>query len=622
MCGIAGIVAPWGARADRAALERMIGTLRHRGPDALGMHVQGRAGLAAARLRVVDLATGDQPLASEDGAVQVVLNGEIYNFGALRGDLERRGHRLATRCDTETLAHLWEDFGEDLVDHLDGMFAFAVWDHRRETLLLARDRMGEKPLYWTYRDGCLIFASELSAVLAHPLVPRRLDPHGVSRYLAFDFVPDPSSMVEDVHKLPPGHRLVATDGKVRVEPYWEIPLAPLASGDADEWAHAIATRFDETVRSRLGADVPLGCFLSGGIDSTAVTATAVRHRSRLRTFSVGYDDPRYDERGFARRVAERLGTDHEELLVGPGDAAGVIERLGDLMDEPLADMSFVPLYLLAAAARRHVTVALTGDGGDELFAGYPTMAAERWQHRFARLPSPVRLGLARLAERLPRSAEPFAEFLRALPYTPEVGNQTLLGGLAPARHRALLAPAARAALVGFDAYDDLTDVLERAPSDDPVARLVYRYAKLYLAGQNLANTDRASMAVALELRAPFLDHRFVELLARLPSSLRLRGVLRPKWLLKRALADRLPEETLRRSKKGFGVPFGTWFRGPLAPLLREILHPERVRRGGVLDAAAVDRLVRDHLSGRADHRRVLWSLLVFEQWRDRYFGSS
>jgi asparagine synthase (glutamine-hydrolysing) len=613
VCGIAGVLAPHGERVDRAVLERMIGTLRHRGPDALGYHVDGRIGLAVARLRVIDLETGDQPIANEDGSARVVLNGEIYNFATLRADLVARGHAFTTRSDTEVIVHAWDDYGEHCVDHLNGMFALALWDARRGALFLARDRMGEKPLFYARPAGWLVFASELQAVLAHPLVSRELDPESVSRYLAYDFVPDPRSLVRGVAKLPPGHSLVAGDGKVTTARYWEIPFAPDERLDASACIDEIRRRFDDAVRIRLASDVPLGAFLSGGIDSTAVVATAVRCRAGIQTFSVGYAEPAYDERDFARRVAGRLGTRHEELLVTAADAGALVPRLGALMDEPLADMSFVPLHLLSRAARRSVTVALTGDGGDEIFAGYPTMAADWWHRAFARLPAAMRRALGAAAERCP-APEALREFVRALDYAPAARNQALLGGLAAARHRPLLARDVRALLDAFDPYDEIDAALAGCDTNDPTARLIHRYCKLYLAGQNLMNTDRASMAVGLELRAPFLDHTFVEFMGRVPSRLKLRGVSRVKWLLKRALADRLPPETLARGKQGFGVPFGLWFRGPLAGLLRDTLDPARIARGGVLDAAAVARLVDEHIGGVRDHRKILWALVVLELW--------
>ena len=622
MCGIAGFIAPPSTGADRRVLERMVAALRHRGPDTVGYRVDGRVALGASRLRVIDLETGDQPIANEDASVHVVQNGEIYNFSVLQRDLVARGHRFVTRSDTEVIVHAWEEYGEHCVDHFNGMFAFALWDSKREQLLLARDRMGEKPLYYAATGGWIVFASELHAVLAHPAVSRELDLPAVSRYLAYDFVPAPYSMIRGVAKLPPAHALTVTHDKIATRRYWDIPFRPDHTVDAPTWRDEIRRRLDEAVRLRMASDVPLGCFLSGGIDSTAVTATAARQRAGIRTFSVGYAEARFDERPFARLVAERYGTQHEELVVSAVDAGRLLPQIGTLLDEPLADMSFVPLYLLARAARRSVTVALTGDGGDELFAGYPTMAADWWHRLFDRLPGPVCRALERGARGgLPGVPEGLREFLRVLSYRPETRNQALLGGMAAERHRSLLAPAVRAELAGFEPYDDIEETLADCPTADLTARLIYRYCKLYLAGQNLANADRASMAASLELRAPLLDHTFVEFVGRIPSPLRARGFLGLKRLFKEAMTDRLPPEILARGKQGFGVPFGAWFRGPLAGVLAEALGPDRVRAGGVFDAEAVGRLVFEHVGGVRDHRKTLWALLVFESWRAHHFGT-
>lgn len=620
MCGIAGFLAPPGERADRRLIERMIGVLRHRGPDSVGYHVEGRLALGVARLRIVDLETGDQPIANEDGSVRVALNGEIYNFVTLRDRLRGLGHRFATRSDTEVIAHAWEEYREDFLEHLNGMFGLAVWDRRREQLVLARDRMGEKPLYYAQVGGGLVWGSELRAVLTHPAVSRALDLRGVARYLAYDFVPDPHTMIQGVSRLGPAEALSVRDGKVALSRYWDIPFRPQPAVDERLWCHEIRARLDEAVRLRLDGDVPLGCFLSGGIDSTAVTATAARQRAGIRTFAVGYEGSRHDERPFARLVADRYATRHEELVVSAGDVLALLPEVGALMDEPLADMSFVPLHLLARAARRSVTVALTGDGGDELFAGYPTMAADWWHRGFARLPAPARGALDWGARRLPDRFDGFREFVRALEHPPDARNQALLGGLAPGRSAPLLSEAARADLRAFDAYGDIDAVLAGCASPDVCDRLIYRYCKLYLAGQNLANADRASMAASLELRAPLLDHTFVEFVGRIPSRLKFQGFRGLKRLLKRALSDRLPPEIAARGKQGFGVPLDAWLRGPLAPAVRHLLSPGRLGRGGVLDPSAVGRLVAEHLGGIRSHARIIWALLVLESWRVHYIG--
>ena len=620
MCGIAGFMVTPGRRADRRWIERMVGTLRHRGPDSVGYHVEGRVALGVARLRVIDLATGEQPLASEDGSVQVVLNGEIYNHPELRQTLSRSGHRFTSRADTEVIAHAWEEHGAGCITRLDGMFAIAVWDRRREQISLARDRMGEKPLYYAETADGLVFGSELRAVLAHPEVGRELDPRGVERFLAYDFVPDPHTLIRGVRKLAPGEILTRGDGPSTRSRYWDIPFRPEPAVDERWWEHEIRERLDESVRRRLVADVPVGCFLSGGIDSSAVTATAARQRAGIRTFSVGYAEGPHDERRYARMVADRYATRHEELVISAADAAALVPDVGDLMDEPLADMSFVPLHLLARAARPSVTVALTGDGGDELFAGYPTMAADWWHRGFGRLPRHARAGLSGAARHLPDRLEGLRDFLLAVDYPPNARNQALLGGLPPLRATALLSPSVRALLGSFDPYDDIEAALAPCASLDVRDRLIYRYCKLYLAGQNLANADRASMAASLELRAPLLDHTFVELVGRIPARLKFRGFRGLKGLLRHALADRLPPEIRTRRKQGFGVPIGTWLRGPLAPVLHQLLAETRLRAGGVFDPIAIGRLVAEHGAGVRDHARTLWALLVFESWRTHYLG--
>jgi asparagine synthase (glutamine-hydrolysing) len=622
MCGIAGFVVPRGEQADPAVVARMVAALRHRGPDAIGFHVDGRVALGVARLRIIDLATGDQPIASEDGSITAVLNGEIYDFASRRRELQARGHEFRSNADTEVVVHAWQELGERCLEDLNGMFALALWDAHEERLFLARDRMGEKPLHYAVANGTLVFASELRALLVHPAVSARLDLEGLARYLAFDYVPDPHSILRGVRKLAPGHVLsTARNGHV-VRRYWDIPFGPEPDVDERDWSTEIARRFDRSVALRLVSDVPVGCFVSGGIDSTIVAGTAARQRAGIHTFSVGYDGSRHDERPWARIAAQHFGTRHEELVVSATDAAGVLERLGRLLDEPLADMSFVPLHLLSRAAKGTVTVALTGDGGDELFAGYPTMAADWWQGAAARIPAHVLRLLRRGAGALPAWGAPLGEFIAATAYHPDAQNQVLIGGIPPHHAAPLFSEDVRACLGAFDPYADITEVLASCPADDATARLIYRYCKFYLAGQNLVNSDRASMAAGLELRAPFLDHTFVELMGRIPSPLKLDGFRGLKGLLKRALGDRLPPDIRRRGKQGFGVPFGDWFRGPLVGLVRAVLDPERLRRDGIFDAGRVGRLVDMHLRGEQDQRKVLWSLLAFELWRREYLGDA
>ena len=571
---------------------------------------------------MIDLETGDQPMSCEDGTFTVVLNGEIYDFAARRA--RARGARpplpvaLGHRGRGPRLGRGGRRVDRAAERHVRDR---ALGRASRGALPGPRPDGGEAALL---HDGAAARSSSPPSCARCWRTRRssaRLDEESLARYLAFDYVPDPHSILQGVHKLPPGHILRARDGGIELRRYWDIPYRPDARIDEPALHEEIALRFDRSVALRLVSDVPVGCFVSGGIDSTVVTGTAARQRSGIRTFSVGYDDSRHDERPWARIVARHFGTRHEELVVTADDAAGVLARLGGLLDEPLADMSFVPLHLLSCAARRTVTVALTGDGGDELFAGYPTMAADWWQRGARSLPASV-LGPAASGRAAPAARRRTAERVHR-------GHGVPSRRLQPGAHRrhpagprrvAALARRARPARRSSTGTATSRPCWRRAPRDDATARLIYRYCKLYLAGQNLVNSDRASMATGLELRAPFLDHTFVEFMGRIPSALKLGGFGSLKRLLKRALADRLPPEILRRGKKGFGVPLGDWFRGPLSGFLRDVLAPDRLRRSGLFDVAAVGRLVDAHLRGERDHRKPLWSLLAFELWRLEYLG--
>lgn len=628
MCGLSGFVSLEQRTADPDIVRRMTATLRHRGPDDEGYYVNGPVALGHRRLTIIDLATGHQPIANETGTVHAILNGEIYNYQSLAATLRARGHRFTTSSDTEVLVHAWEEFGEDCLAHFNGMFAFVLWDAERQTLFAARDRMGEKPFYYTERNGWFVFGSELRALLAHPEIDRALDLRGLSRYLASGYLPDPHTILEGVFKLPPGHSLTVASGKTRLARYWDLPfVAPRerAQRSASEWAEALWDSLCESVRHRLVSDVPLGVFLSGGIDSSAVTAAAVAVAPgrRFQTFSVGFDEASYSEERFARAVAEHLGTEHHQFTFTSTDASALLERLGALLDEPLADPAFLPTIHLAGQTRPSVTVALTGDGGDELLGGYPTFLALAPVGLMNRLPAGALHAIGRFVSALPSSTRYgspgflLKQFFRGAVHPPDVATQIMMGGLTPPEQHDLVSPVVREALAAFDPYRDIADVMERAPSDDPVSRLVYHHSKLYLAGQTLVKIDRATMACGVEARAPFLDPELVKLVCAMPSALKLRRWT-TKYILKRALVGRLPDAILERRKQGFGVPIAQWLRGPLRPLLEETLNADGLRRVGLFDPAAVARLVDEHLSGRRDHRKTLWTLLTFELWRDAY----
>ncbi len=630
MCGITGFLLNGVLENQRETLRRMTASLRHRGPDDEGLYLDESVALGACRLSVIDLRTGRQPISNEDGTVWVVQNGEIYNFAVLRSQLERRGHRFRTQSDTEVLAHAYEEYGEDCVSHLDGMFALAIWDAGHRALFLARDRMGEKPLYYYAGPHAFVFGSELRALLEHPAVPHELSVESLSRYLAYEYVPAPHSIFTGIAKLPPGHMLtVSPGGKPRVVRYWDLSFAPESSIDEREWAERLMTQLKTSVKRRLVSDVPLGMFLSGGTDSSAIVAMAAGFSGTrpLKTFTVGFAESTYDERPFARAVAEHFSTEHAEVMFSPEDAAALVEDVGGLLDEPLVDGSFLPTYVLSRFARRAVTVVLSGDGGDEVFCGYPTFLADRGVRWVRHLPRWAQTLATRAVNHLPPSSRyGSAEFLlkqffRGLPYSPEVRTQLLLGGLTAPERTALFSPGVRAACAGFDPYEELASAVAELPGLAPVDRLIYQHYKFYLADQNLVTVDRASMACGLEVRAPFLDHALVELAGRIPSHLKLRG-WETKYLLKRALRGYLPDAILTRRKQGFGVPIGAWLRGPLRRALEERLAPERVSRLGLFNPAVVRQLVAEHVEGRVDHRKILWALMMFDAWRERYLPNA
>jgi asparagine synthase (glutamine-hydrolysing) len=610
MCGICGLLAPSG-RPDPALVERMNAALVHRGPDEGSVDAFGRCVLGHRRLRVIDLATGSQPVANEAGDVVAVFNGELYNFRQLRAELA--GHEVRGSGDTPVIPHLYEESGPDFASRLEGMFAVALWDAARERLVLARDRVGKKPLLWTQlSDGTLAFASELKALLRLPDVRREVDPDALDAYLALQYVPAGTAL-HGVEKLPPGHLLVAEGGAVRVERYWS--LAPRDERlEETEWLERVRETVGAAVRRRLVADVPLGALLSGGIDSSIVVAEMARAGGRVRTFTVGFGDERYDERAYARAVAERYGTEHEEIVVEP-DVTELLPRLARSFDEPLGDEAALPELVVSELARQRVTVALTGDGGDEAFAGYERYAAVGLAGRVA-VPG---VGTAARALRWAGRREPRSRANRAgrllelgaLPATERYGR---LMEVFPAELRAELWEP------GFVARPRPAWEL-LGPAEEGVSGLQRRDVRTYLPCDLLLKADIASMAHSLELRSPLLDHAVLELGVSLPDSLKVDG-RQGKVALRRAFAEALPPAVARRSKTGFGVPIARWFRGELQPLARDVLLGETARARGQLRPTAVARLLDDHVSGRADHAHRLWCLLMLELWQREYVDAT
>ena len=622
MCGICGIVYGDRERAvDRATLEAMTRLMAHRGPDGEGLRIDGPVGLGHRRLSVIDIEAGVQPMSNEDGSLWLVYNGEIYNFQELAAGLAARGHRFRTRCDTQVIIHLYEELGVGCLDMLRGMFSFALWDGRKRRLFCARDRLGVKPFFYRHAKGDFIFASGPEAILRHPGVERVVDLEALDLYLTYQYVPAPHSIFEGMRKLPPAHYLLLEEGRVAVERYWDVnPERPLEIGYG-EARDRLGELLAEATRLRLVSDVPLGAFLSGGIDSSIVVALMSREGGgRVKTFSIGFEDERYDELPYARMVAQRYGTDHHEFVVKP-DAVGLLPKLVRHYGEPFADSSALPTYHVAEMSRRHVTVALNGDAGDELFAGYDRYRAFSLAHRLGMFPGAKPLGglVARLLARAPRDsalhrARRFSESLgldgpaRYLSYVAYFGQE---------ERARLYAPRMRELSRRLDALGYIRRLYEACRMDDETARLLCTDIHSYLPGDLLVKVDIATMAVSLEARSPFLDHRVVEFAAALPMRWKLRGG-EGKRILKETFADLLPPEILRRGKQGFGVPISRWFRRELREYLREVLLDPSSLARGYFDPARVRGLVDDHQRGRREHAYRLWALLALELWHRQF----
>jgi asparagine synthase (glutamine-hydrolysing) len=617
MCGIAGIVGPPEAPL-RATLAAMASALAHRGPDEQTTTLYRGAGFAFRRLSIIDVAGGTQPLDGEDGSCHLILNGEIYNHPDLRSELESAGHRFRTRSDAEVVVHGYEEWGDAVVERLRGMFAFALWDERRQRLLLARDRLGKKPLVYHEGGGGLKFASELQGLLADPTVPRQPDLRALHHYLTYQYVPAPWTAFQGVRKLPPAHLLVFEDGRASVRPYWSLSSRPALRLSEADAATEVRRLLRDAVRVRLMSEVPLGAFLSGGVDSSAVVAL-MSEFGRVKTFSIGFEEERFDERRWAAMVARRYGTEHHEFVVRP-QAAEVLPALVEHYGEPFADSSALPTYYLSRLTRDHVTVALNGDGGDELFAGYDRYAllsAYRVLGRVPRAAAAASATARALGPRLPASVR---RLLGAVSARPEESYARTVSYFSPEEKDALYTPWMREQTRGDDSLGLIESAFAQADAPDLLGRTLQVDLVTYLPGDLLVKVDIATMAVGLEGRSPFLDHPLVEFVARLPTSLkRQRG--RGKALLRRAVADLLPPEILARRKMGFGVPVSRWFRGELKDLLHDVVLSERARQRGMLAAAAVAGLVDEHERGVLDHGPRLWALLVLELWFRRFIDA-
>ncbi len=631
MCGICGVLSldagPLPPQS-RETVKSMTDALVHRGPDDEGAYSDEQVVLAMRRLSIIDLATGHQPLSNEDRSVWTVYNGEIFNFPELRRELEEAGHRFSTRSDTEVIVHLYEEAGEDFVHRLNGMFAIALWDTKRRKLVLVRDRLGIKPLHTLEWKGRLYFASEIKALLRTGF-PREMDLEALSQFFTFEYIPAPRTIFKGIRKLLPGQMMIVQNGRVKTRRYWDVRYAaeapPAESRSEESWAEEIYERLKGAVRRRLISDVPLGVFLSGGIDSSAVTALMAEVSSGpVRSFSIGFQEETFNELPWARVVAERFRTEHTEFVVGPDQVRELVPVLAGCLDEPLADASCIPTYIISKLARRHVTVALAGDGGDELFAGYDTHKAYRLARLYRRVPAFLRKGLVRpVVRRLPASAKRLSfefkakKFISGVEHRPEVANILWWGAYGPEEKSQLFSSGLRAALAEERLFEPVDYWLSSAPADDTLDRICYLDLKLYLQDDLLVKVDRMSMANSLEIRAPFLDYTFVEFAATIPPALKLKG-FRSKYILRKMLRGLLPQEILAKKKIGFDIPLGDWIRKGLRDFVLETLAPENLRKHGLFEPRFVARVLDEHFRGRHNHRQLLWPLIIFQSWHDRY----
>lgn len=614
---------------SRDLLKAMGDTIAHRGPDAEGLWTEAGIGLVHRRLSIIDLAGGDQPIGNEDGSIQVVFNGEIYNFQQLRTDLEARGHRFRTRSDTEVLVHLYEEEGEQFVQRLRGMFAFALWDRPHRRLLLGRDRLGIKPLY-IYRDTeKLIFGSELKAILAHPHVERELDPEALEEYLAFGMVCGSSSIFRRIEKLPPAHVLTAIPDALDrpARRYWQLRIEPDHGPTAEEWQERIRAKVAETVRLHLIADVPVGAFLSGGVDSSVIVASCVgRTNGSLQTFSIGFREESFSELPYARMVAEQFGTQHIEEIVTP-DAVTLLDELTYHYDEPFADSSAIPTFLVSRLAAQSVKVVLSGDGGDEAFGGYARYAHDLKEAALRRwLPGWFRRAiLGPVARRWPKTdwlPRPLRAKTRLTNLSLDAGDaygNTMSLCRLPLR-RQLMARDLAAGLNGYRPEHRYRDSCRTAPPNDPLGGMIAADVGVTLPDDFLVKVDRASMAHGLEVRPPLLDHELFELAARIPSPFKIHRN-ETKWILKRSYEGRLPADVLWRPKHGFEIPIDSWLRGPLRSMFESSVLDPHGRIGDLVDQAVVRTLYQAHRSGASRHGSVLWSLLVLARWAERYLAT-
>ena len=630
MCGIAGFVdasarGRWSARSDAAEAERvrlraMCSAIRHRGPDDEGMHLEPGVALGMRRLAIIDLATGRQPIHNEDSSIWVVFNGEIYNYAELRRDLEARGHTFYTASDTETIVHAYEEWGDEAFGRLRGMFGIALWDRRQDVLLLARDRVGIKPLHYAIDGDRLYFGSEIKSILAAGALTPEIDLEALDHYLSFLYTPRDGSIFAGVHKLPPGHLLRWQNGRAQVRQYWQLPAREVTPASEGEAVESLRVILQDAVRSHLMSEVPLGAFLSGGIDSSLVVGMMAQVSSQpVRTFSIGFEDPRYNELEHARVVARHFGTDHHEFIVRP-DALSIIDDLITHFDEPFGDSSAIPTWYVSEMARRHVTVVLSGDGGDELFGGYDRYLPHPRIAAFDQWAVPGSRAVASMVWPWLPHGTTGKNFLRTVARDERGRYLDQIGYFRPDEKDSLFTADVRKQMTRADAEAALGAHFARLGGLPWHAQMMHFDFETYLPEDILTKVDRMSMAHSIESRVPLLDNEVVEFAAQLPASLKISGGRR-KHVLKEAARQLLPPQILDRPKRGFEVPVGAWFRGGLRELFSDVLLSARARQRGYFEPRFIERVVQEHVSGRREHTLRLWSLLVFELWHRQYIDS-
>ncbi len=634
MCGICGYITDRDVRIENRILDDMTDALSNRGPDDRGIHTDRSkanvsVGLGHRRLSIIDLSLdAHQPMSNEDGTIWVVCNGEIYNFLELKPFLIERGHKFKSASDNEVILHLYEEYQEKCLDYLNGMFAFVVWDSRSNSLFAARDRMGEKPFFYSDCEGVFLFASEMKSILKYPGFRKELDLAALQEYLAYEYVPAPRSILKNVHKLPAGNYLKWQNGNIKIEKYWDLKLyrseEPFLLSEG-ECVDKIKALLSNSIQQKLVSDVPLGIFLSGGIDSSIILALMSKliDPRKIDTFSIAFEDRSFDESSYSKSLADLFKTNHREEVLTPRKLLEIVPRVTDFLDEPLGDASIVPTYLLSGFARRYIKVAICGDGGDELFAGYPTFQADKAIDLFYALPGPVKRWVLRTVERImPVSYENISfdfkikQFLKGGLYPPLIRHFVWLGSFTPdIQARLLKDPVLNST---DEVYRAVKELSNGYPARKRINMLLYLYTKLYLQSDLMVKADMASMSNSLEVRSPFLDLELIKFLETVPYDLKIRG-LTTKYILRKGFRDMLPAYILKRPKKGFGIPVAKWFRKELKEYLLSVLSEDQINKAGIFDAKFIRTILDEHFSGKKDNRKLLWTLLIFQQWYERTF---